>query len=120
MLDDIKKRKNDFKMQLESDLKKQDDPAPITNLISGANDAVNKALGQAEKPRFIPVDSQRHYIGEPQSSGMRKQKEVVPSSAALDNKNNKEFDDYLQELYKVIDKDKSPSKADRNAGKLNF
>jgi hypothetical protein len=28
-------------------------------LISGANDAVNKALGIAEKPkpRFIPVDS---------------------------------------------------------------
>lgn len=42
MLDDIKKRKNDFKKQLESDLKKQDDP---TDLILGAQDAVNKALG---------------------------------------------------------------------------
>ena len=80
MLEDIKKRKNDFKMQLENDLKKQEDPVPITNLISGANDAVNKALGHQnnEKPRFIPVDSQRHYIGEPPSAGMRKQKSPRP------------------------------------------
>jgi hypothetical protein len=48
---------------------------------------------------------------------MRKQKsphEVLPPSTALDNKNNNEFDDYLKELYKVIDKQESPSKADRN------
>jgi hypothetical protein len=60
MLEDIKKRKNDFKMQLESDLKKQDDPVPVNNLISGANDAVNKALGinnEKPKPRWLPDDS---------------------------------------------------------------
>lgn len=46
MLEDIKKRKQDFKKQLESDLKKQEDPVPsIDNLIMGANDAVNKAIG---------------------------------------------------------------------------
>jgi len=50
---------------LETDLKKQDDPIPsLDNLLLGANDAVNKALGlnndeakKPAKPRFIPVDS---------------------------------------------------------------
>ena len=132
MLDDIKKRKQQFKEELEKGLNQQ---KPVVELIGQAKDAVDKAVkahgGESDmplqmaakkpQPKFIPVDSQKQFLA---GLGGNKPKAVIPAEESKANieAKNKDYDAYIQELYKCIDKQDSQDKSSspQKQGKSNF
>ena len=121
MLDDIKKRKQQFKEELEKGLNQQ---KPVVELIGQAKDAVDKAVkahgsesdmplqmpAKKPLPKFIPVDSQKQFLA---GFGGNKPKAAIPSEESKANieAKNKDYDAYIQELYKCIDKQDSQDKS---------
>ena len=90
---------------LEDHKKRKEDPTKaLDELIGQANNAVNQAVEppprQYANPfqgKFTPVDSQKPAFVDRPKSALEKN--------VNEEKGMKEYDDYIKELYRVINKD---------------